>query len=151
MCLATNFPRPSDGTQALRRRPPRNSCKDQRKKIVTPDPTVADGVDRRIRAAAAHRGLTLAALAKALKERHPHVKGVAHANLKALGFSRDARPDQLAAIADVTGMPLWYLVAGIDGLDHIHQPEALVTVPSETLAEVQELRKMVEILIERTS
>lgn len=111
---------------------------------MTPLPTIADGVERRIRAAAAHRGLALDVLSDRLRANHPGVKGLGPANLRELGVTRDARPDQLAAIAAETGMPLWYLVAGIDGLDHVHQPEALATVPSETLAEVLELRKLVE-------
>lgn len=109
-----------------------------------PDPKIATGADRRIRAAAAHRGITIDELSALLVEHHPEVSGTKRTQLHVMIRQATPRLDQLEAIADVTGMPLWYLVAGVDGLDIGHEPRALDTVPSETLAEVRELRQVVD-------
>lgn len=116
---------------------------------MTPNPTIAEGVERRIRAACAHRGITMQQLSELARQGHPDVQGLGPANIKGLGSERPARVEQLAAIAAVTGMPLWYLVAGVDGLDLEHEPQALDTVPAETLAEVQALRADVAKLSEK--
>ncbi|WP_040601268.1 helix-turn-helix domain-containing protein [Patulibacter medicamentivorans] len=109
-----------------------------------PSPTIAPDVDLRIRAAAAHAGLSLERLASRLADEHSSVMGLSFANLRALGRRQPVRTEQLAAIADVTGMPLWYLVAGVDALDQAHRPDAVDTVPSEILSELRELRSIVD-------
>jgi hypothetical protein len=109
--------------------------------MTNPPPTIADGVGRRIRAACAHRGINFEQLSTAMRAAAPDMVGTGVAQLKRYGTDMSPRVEQLALIADITGMPLWYLVAGIDGLDHAHNPDALSTVPSETLAEVQALRQ----------
>ncbi|WP_026912323.1 hypothetical protein [Patulibacter minatonensis] len=114
-----------------------------------PSPTIAEGVDRRIRAAAAHAGLTIDELSAAATELHPDVIGLRSANIRGLGAARPARVEQLEAIANVTGMPLWYLVAGTDAFDQAHEPHAIDTIPSETLAEVQAMRAELRELSDR--
>jgi hypothetical protein len=70
----------------------------------------------RIRAAAAYRGLSMRQLADELAAAFPDLRGLSHGRLLQLGERSLPQPWQVDAIAEVCGVPGWFISEGFPAI-----------------------------------